>query len=393
MSTITRGAGLVAVVTALAVGLWLGFGPSEEEPYPHEYAPIEAVNLSEALAGEEKILRHTRELRDFSGLSLDGRTVDAQALVEEHPVVLFTYVAEWCENCRYEAPHLARLYWKYADRGFRIVARSEYSHPQVMREVAGMFGSPYPIIQGSPNPDPENEDAVRTTTHHFRLRKALGDPRKWGTPMNLLVLDGNVDRMHMVLGEFVPEELDRFLDENLPPRQGSGLQAAGDRGTGASMMSGGGETTATPRGASSPPQVADPTASPATTPAATRQETRNERVVLEFFEAWERLDPEELAGYFTEDGVYHNIPTQPVQGRQNIESLIRGFIADWTETHWEVRTLMSDGNVVVAERIDHVTAGDASLDLPVVGVFEMEDGRIAEWRDYFDLATYQQGLQ
>lgn len=356
MRTFAQGMGLVAAIMALAAGTWFAFNGPEEEPHPHEYAPIEAVDLSQALAGEEEILQHTRELQDFSGASLDGRPVDAQAFVEEHPVVLFTYVAEWCENCRYEAPHLARLYWKYADRGFRIVARSEYSHPAVMREVAGMFGSPYPIIQGSLNPDPENEDAVRTTTHHFRLRKALGDPRKWGTPMNLLVVNGNVDRMHMVLGEFVPEELDQFLDERLPPRSNV---------------------------------VADPPA----TPTATSEQARNERIVLEFFQAWERLDPEELAGYFTEDGVYHNIPTQPVRARGNIQNLIQGFTADWTETNWEVRTLMTDGNVVIAERIDQITAGDSSVDLPVVGVFEMENGRIVEWRDYFDLATYQSGLQ
>lgn len=217
MTTRTRTVGILAFALALAAGAWLGLRPQEEEePFPHEYAPIETVQLSEALAGQEELLEYTTELRDFTGTSLDGRTVDARALTEDHPVVLLTYVAEWCENCRYEAPHLARLYWKYAHRGFRIVARSEYSHPDVMREVAGRFGSPYPIIAGSPNPDPENEDAVRTTTHHFRLRKALDDPRKWGTPMNMLVVDGDRDRVHMVLGEFVPEELDEFLDQNLP---------------------------------------------------------------------------------------------------------------------------------------------------------------------------------
>lgn len=213
MSKTIRTAVWAAVVLVVAGGLWMGL---RDEPHPHEYAPIEAVDLREELADEPEILERTVALEDFSGTSLDGREVDARALVEEHPVVLFTYVAEWCENCRYEAPHLARLYWKYAERGFRIVARSEYSHHEVMKEVAGRFGSPYPIIPGTPNPDPENEDAVRTTTHHYRLRKALDDPRKWGTPMNVLVVDGDLDRVHMVLGEFVPEELDAFLDEHLP---------------------------------------------------------------------------------------------------------------------------------------------------------------------------------
>jgi limonene-1,2-epoxide hydrolase len=32
--------------------------------------------------------------------------------------------------------------------------------------------------------------------------------------------------------------------------------------------------------------------------------------------------------------------------------------------------------------------GDKSVDLPCCGVFEMTDGKIRVWRDYFDLGTY-----
>jgi limonene-1,2-epoxide hydrolase len=118
----------------------------------------------------------------------------------------------------------------------------------------------------------------------------------------------------------------------------------------------------------------------------------NERIIREFIEAWSRLDPEELAGYFTEDGVYHNMPMGPVSGRANVENLIRGFSGAWTETTWEIVTLMSSANVVIAERVDRTRIGDTSLELPCVGVFELEAGKIKTWRDYFDLATYQQGL-
>ncbi len=37
----------------------------------------------------------------------------------------------------------------------------------------------------------------------------------------------------------------------------------------------------------------------------------NEKIIREFIEAWSRLDAEELSGYFTEDGVYHNMPSGP----------------------------------------------------------------------------------
>jgi limonene-1,2-epoxide hydrolase len=118
----------------------------------------------------------------------------------------------------------------------------------------------------------------------------------------------------------------------------------------------------------------------------------NLRTIRAFIEAWSRLDPEELASYFAEDGVYHNMPTGPVSGRANVEKLIRGFIASWTETTWDILNIVSKGNVVIAERLDRTHAGDKSVDLPCVGVFELDDGKIKTWRDYFDFATYQRGL-
>ena len=114
----------------------------------------------------------------------------------------------------------------------------------------------------------------------------------------------------------------------------------------------------------------------------------NEKILREFFAAWSRLDPEEISSYFTDDGVYHNMPTGPVGGRKNVKDMIAGFIGAWTETEWEVVHLVSAGDVVMAERVDHTKAGDKSVDLPCNGVFEMENGKIKVWRDYFDLQTY-----
>jgi limonene-1,2-epoxide hydrolase len=118
----------------------------------------------------------------------------------------------------------------------------------------------------------------------------------------------------------------------------------------------------------------------------------NESIIREFIEAWSRLDPKELASYFADDGTYYNIPAQPVSGRENIENMIRGFIASWTETDWEVVNLLAEGDLVIAERIDRTKAGEKSVDLPCVGVFEMEGGKIKVWRDYFDLGTYTGSL-
>lgn len=118
----------------------------------------------------------------------------------------------------------------------------------------------------------------------------------------------------------------------------------------------------------------------------------NERIVRDFIEAWSRLDGQELAGFFAEDGVYHNMPIAPVRGRANVEAFIRAFIGTWTETTWDLVHIACVGDVVIAERVDRTRAGGKSVDLPCVGVFELEAGKIKVWRDYFDLATYQRGL-
>ena len=119
----------------------------------------------------------------------------------------------------------------------------------------------------------------------------------------------------------------------------------------------------------------------------------NERIVRDFIAAWSRLDPAELAGYFTEDGCYYNIPTEPVRGRQNVENFIRGFTATWTATEWEILNIGAAGDVVYAERIDRTKTSQGDVDLPCCGVFQMEDGKIKEWRDYFDLNTFMQAMK
>jgi len=118
----------------------------------------------------------------------------------------------------------------------------------------------------------------------------------------------------------------------------------------------------------------------------------NEKIIREFIQAWSRLDAKELASYFTDDGVYHNMPTGPVGGRENVEKMIAGFISTWTETEWDILHLVSDGDVVIAERLDRTRAGDKAVDLPCTGVFEMDNGKIRVWRDYFDLGTYAKGM-
>lgn len=121
--------------------------------------------------------------------------------------------------------------------------------------------------------------------------------------------------------------------------------------------------------------------------------TDNVETIRDFIQAWSTLDAEKLAGYFTEDGTYHNIPAQPVSGRANVQKFIAGFISTWTETTWDVVNLCGSGDLVFAERLDRTRTTRGDVDLPCVGVFEMHNGKIRIWRDYFDLGTYMKAMQ
>ncbi|HET6734260.1 SgcJ/EcaC family oxidoreductase [Mycobacterium sp.] len=111
-------------------------------------------------------------------------------------------------------------------------------------------------------------------------------------------------------------------------------------------------------------------------------------LVTEFCKKWATPDPDELAGYFTDDAVYHNIPMEPVKGREAIKEFIAGFLAGFEGIDFQVHRQVSDGTLVMNERTDVMRRKDGDeFPLPVMGVFEVVDGKIAAWRDYFDMAT------
>jgi limonene-1,2-epoxide hydrolase len=114
----------------------------------------------------------------------------------------------------------------------------------------------------------------------------------------------------------------------------------------------------------------------------------NVQTIKDFIAAWSNLDSDELVGYFSEDGIYYNMPTQPVQGKEQLKQFIGSFISNWTKTNWDTLNIISKGDVVIAERLDRTEVGDIKVDLPCCGVFEMEEGKIKVWRDYFDMGTY-----
>jgi limonene-1,2-epoxide hydrolase len=111
-----------------------------------------------------------------------------------------------------------------------------------------------------------------------------------------------------------------------------------------------------------------------------------------FCAAWEKGDLDTILDFFTDDAVYHNIPVDSVTGKDAIRSTIAMFTTGVERIEFRVRNISSDGDVVLTERLDVFVLADKTIELPVMGTFELRGGKIAAWRDYFDLNQYMSQL-
>ena len=111
-------------------------------------------------------------------------------------------------------------------------------------------------------------------------------------------------------------------------------------------------------------------------------------VVREFCALWEKGDLDAIVESFTEDAVYHNIPIAPVTGKDAIRATIAGFTGGVDTIEFRVLNISADGNVVLTERVDAFITSTVTIELPVMGTFEVKGDKIAAWRDYFDLNQF-----
>jgi len=115
-------------------------------------------------------------------------------------------------------------------------------------------------------------------------------------------------------------------------------------------------------------------------------------VVREFCALWEKGDLDAIVDSFTDDAVYHNIPVAPVAGKDAIRATIAGFTGGVDTIEFRVLNISADGNVVLTERVDAFITSTVTIELPVMGTFEVKGDKIAAWRDYFDMNQFMSQL-
>jgi limonene-1,2-epoxide hydrolase len=109
----------------------------------------------------------------------------------------------------------------------------------------------------------------------------------------------------------------------------------------------------------------------------------NARIVEDFLKALENQQFETFDALLADDIVYQNVGLPTVRGRRRVVKMMRGMEG---RMGFEVKfhRNVAEGNTVLNERTDAMIIGPVRLQFWICGVFEVHDGRITLWRDYFD---------
>jgi len=107
-----------------------------------------------------------------------------------------------------------------------------------------------------------------------------------------------------------------------------------------------------------------------------------------FIRALEANDLDTACAMVADDCEYDNVPMIKVHGPDGIRGILGPMFANCTAIEWIVYRESASGSVVFNERLDRFEMPHGWVELPVTGVWEVVDGKITLWRDYFDAASY-----
>ena len=109
------------------------------------------------------------------------------------------------------------------------------------------------------------------------------------------------------------------------------------------------------------------------------------QVVQEFCTAFAVKDVATIESLLADDVVYHNVGMEPAKGKEASLAAIKGFLDMSESLVFDIHRIAADGDTVLTERTDTFVMNGLTAPVAVMGTFELRDGKIAAWRDYFDM--------
>jgi limonene-1,2-epoxide hydrolase len=110
------------------------------------------------------------------------------------------------------------------------------------------------------------------------------------------------------------------------------------------------------------------------------------RVVETFLRNLEAKDLDGAAALMSDDVVYQNVPLPADHGKAAVVRTLKSFQKVFNGFEVRIKNIAERDGVVLTERVDILTGPLLYIDIWVCGTFEVKDGKITLWRDYFDLA-------
>ena len=98
-------------------------------------------------------------------------------------------------------------------------------------------------------------------------------------------------------------------------------------------------------------------------------------------------DYDQALPWFTEDCEYTNLPMGSVTGPAGVKAVLEPFFTPTISNELIVLRSAVEGDTVFTERLDRHQIATGWVEMPVTGVFVFREGKIAVWREYFDLGT------
>ncbi|MGQ0506806.1 MAG: limonene-1,2-epoxide hydrolase family protein, partial [Myxococcaceae bacterium] len=114
--------------------------------------------------------------------------------------------------------------------------------------------------------------------------------------------------------------------------------------------------------------------------------------VTGFLEALHQMDAEACLALLADDVVYQNVSLPAAHGRDAVAKQLKLFTKYFTGFEAVTHRIIGDGQgTVLTERTDIIEVRKVKSEFWVCGTFEVRDGKITLWRDYFDWANVLSG--
>jgi limonene-1,2-epoxide hydrolase len=95
-------------------------------------------------------------------------------------------------------------------------------------------------------------------------------------------------------------------------------------------------------------------------------------------------DVDAVIDLVAEDIVYSNVSLPTIRGKAKFAQAFRTYFRHHLTFEVVVHRMAENGTTVLTERTDALIAGPFRMQLWVCGIFEVHDGHVTLWRDYFD---------